>query len=100
MLTIIQTCVNFKEATYSLKDVIFCASWRFHEEVASSKDSHRSKILQRLNIFVVLEILLKILNLQQIFRIVKMFMKILYLYWVGVTPQLCKFPGVMEYLQN
>src|SRR5882724_9130626 len=93
MLTIIQTCVNFKEATYSLKDVIFCASQRFCEEVASSKDSHRSKMLQRLSIFVVLEILLKILNLSQIFRIVKMSMKILYLHWVEVTPQLCKFPG-------
>jgi len=41
--------------------------------------------------------LLKILNLQQIFRIVKMSMKILYLHWVEVTPQLCKFPGVTQY---
>ena len=29
------------------------------------------------------------------FMIVKMSMKILYLHWVGVTPQLCKFPGVL-----
>src|SRR5882724_454430 len=70
---------------------------RFHEEVAFSKDSHRSKMLQRLrlSIFVVLEILLKILNLQQIFRMVKMFMKILYLHWVEGTPQLCQFPSVI-----
>ena len=52
----------------------------------------------RLSIFMVLEILLKILHLQQIFRIVKMFMKILYLYWVKGTPQLCQFPNV--YLPN
>jgi len=52
-----------KEVTYSLNDVIFCVSWRFHKEVASSKDSHMSKMLWRLSIFGVLEILLKILNL-------------------------------------
>jgi len=49
-------------------------------------------MLQKLSIFAVLEILLKILNLQQIFRIVKMSMKILYLHWVEGTPQL-QFPG-------
>jgi len=37
-----------------------CAGWRFHEEVASSKDSHGSKRPSILSIFVVLEILLKI----------------------------------------
>src|SRR5882724_11449321 len=50
-------------------------------------------MLQKLSIFAVLEILLKILNLQQIFRIVKMSMKILYLHWVEITPQLRKFPS-------
>src|SRR5882724_6362694 len=83
-----------EEAAYSLNDVIFCASWRFCEEVASSKDSHGSKMLQRLSIFAILEIVLKILNPQQNFRIVKMSMKILYLHWVEGTPQLCQFPGV------
>ena len=83
-----------EEATYSLNNVIFCESRRFCEEVASSKDSHRSKMLWRLSIFALLEILLKILNLQQIFRIVKMSMKILYLHWVEGTPQLFQFPGV------
>jgi len=83
-----------EEATYSLKDVIFCVSWRFNEEVASSKDSHRSKRPQRLSIFAVLEILLKIQDLPQFLMIVKMSMNILYLHRIEVTPQLCKFPGV------
>jgi len=34
-----------EEASYTLNDVTFCASWRFHEEVASSPNSHRSKML-------------------------------------------------------
>jgi len=51
-------------------------------------------MLQRLSIFAILEILLKTLNLQQIFRIMKMSMKILYLHWVEGTPQLCQFPSV------
>src|SRR5882724_6599676 len=80
-----------EEATYCLNDVIFCASWRFCEELASSKDSHGSKMLRRLSIFVVLE---NILDLRQIFRIVKISVKILYLHWVEGTPQLCPFPGV------
>jgi len=80
-----------EEASYTLNDVTFCASRRFCKEVASSPNSHGSKILWRFGIFAVL---VKIQNLQQIFRIVKMSVKMLYLHWVEGIPQLCPFPGV------
>ena len=53
-----------------------------------------SKRPQILCTFAVLEIFLKIQYLWQFFMIVKMSMKILYLHWVEVPLQLCKFPGV------
>ena len=32
-----------EEASYTLNDVTFCASWRFHEEVASSTNFQDSE---------------------------------------------------------
>src|SRR5882724_13526389 len=43
---------------------------------------------------LIFAILVKIQDLQQIFRIVKMSVTMLYLHWVEGTPQLCPFPGV------
>ena len=48
-------------------------------------------MLWRFGIFTVL---VKIQNLQQIFKIVNMSVKMLYLHWVEGTPQLCPFPSV------
>ena len=84
-----------KEASYILNDVTFCVSWRFCEEVASSPNSHRSKMLWRFGIFVVL---VNIQDLWQIFTIVKMSVKMLYLHWVEGTPQLGPFPSVWSSL--
>jgi len=81
-----------EEASYTLNDVTFCASQIFCKEVASSPNSHRSKMLWRFSIFTVL---VKIHNLQQIFKIVKMLVKMLYLHWVEGTPQPCPFPSVL-----
>ena len=82
-----------KEASYTLNDVTFCASWIFRGEVASSPNSHGSKMLWRFGIFAVL---VRIQDLRQIFTIVKMSVKMLYLHWVEGTPQLCPFPSVRQ----
>ena len=50
------------------------------------------EILRRGGIFA---IWVKIQDLQQIFRIVKMLVKMEYLHWVEGTPQLCPFPSVI-----
>ena len=72
-------------------DVIYCGAWIFFKDVKFSKDSHGSKMSWR---FCIFGPILKIQDLHQFFVIGEDVMNILYLQWVEVTPQLCKFPGV------
>ena len=74
-----------------INDVIYCGTGRFFKDVKFSKDSHGSKMFRRFYIFGPI---LKIQDLRQFFVIGEDVMNILYLQWVEVTPQLCKFPSV------